>query len=139
MPANLLLIYLGTTLLNMAINLGAQAAVMQLPLSATLAVPLSMLAGTLAGPPFKYVLEKRFVFNYKSESLAHDGQLFASFMLTAGPATLVFWGVEWAFHVMYGSDAMRYLGGAIGLSLGAVLKYHLDRRFVFIDRVAKST
>jgi len=29
---------------------------------------------------------------------------------------------------------MRYLGGAIGLTLGYVIKYRLDKRFVFVTR-----
>jgi hypothetical protein len=28
---------------------------------------------------------------------------------------------------------MRYLGGVIGLAIGYLTKYHLDKRFVFIN------
>ena len=29
---------------------------------------------------------------------------------------------------------MLYLGGAVGLAIGYVLKYQLDKRFVFVTR-----
>jgi hypothetical protein len=31
---------------------------------------------------------------------------------------------------------MRYLGGAVGLTLGSYIKYHLDKRFVFKQELA---
>ena len=45
--------------------------------------------------------------------------------------TFVFWGVEFAFQYVFGTDGMRYLGGAIGLTIGSIIKYKLDKRFVF--------
>lgn len=95
------------------------------------AIALSVLAGTAAGLPVKYALEKRFVFLFKAHDLAHDTRLFMLYGFMGVFTTAVFWGVEYAFHVLFGSDAMRYLGGAIGLTLGSWMKYHLDKRFVF--------
>ena len=40
--------------------------------------------------------------------------------------------VEYAFHWLFGVDAMRYAGGALGLALGYLVKFRLDRRFVFV-------
>ena len=31
--------------------------------------------------------------------------------------TLLFWGTEYAFHLIYNTDEMRYVGGIIGLAL----------------------
>ncbi len=45
--------------------------------------------------------------------------------------TLIFWGFEMAFHLAFGTDGMRYLGGVIALLSGYVIKYRLDKRFVF--------
>ena len=45
--------------------------------------------------------------------------------------TVVFWGTEAVFHFLFDSDAMRYVGGAIGLSIGYLIKYQLDARYVF--------
>ena len=46
------------------------------------AIEVSILAGTAAGLPLRYVLEKRYIFAFKSNNIAHDGRLFVlySFM-----------------------------------------------------------
>ena len=47
--------------------------------------------------------------------------------------TVIFWGAETAFWLIWRTDAMRELGAVIGLGIGYVVKYHLDRRYVFTD------
>ena len=41
-----------------------------------------------------------------------------------------FWGAETAF-ALADVEAMRYFGAIVGLSIGYVLKFQFDRRFVF--------
>jgi len=50
--------------------------------------------------------------------------------------TLIFWGFEFSFHYFFETKEMRYLGGVIGLAIGYLTKYHLDKRFVFRKEVA---
>ena len=52
--------------------------------------------------------------------------------------TAIFWGTEYAFHLIFTTDAMRYIGGVLGLTIGYYIKYQLDKRFVFIDRSEKA-
>ena len=115
------------------VNIASQALVIWL-YDGPYAVPLSILVGTAAGLPVKYVLEKRHIFSFAADNLAHDGRMFALYSFMGIFTTALFWGVEWAFHAAFGTPAMRYLGGAIGLSLGYAIKYHLDKRFVFVKR-----
>lgn len=96
----------------------------------------AMLAGTALGLPVKYLLDKRYIFNFSARNLAHDGQLFTLYTLTGLFTTALFWGTEMLFHRLFGRDGMRYLGGVLGLSLGYLLKYQLDKRHVFEQRVA---
>jgi len=98
------------------------------------AAPLSILIGAAAGLPIKYVLEKRHIFNFKSDNLTHDGSMFMLYSVMGVATTVLFWGIEYAFHLVFGMDTMRYLGGVIGLTLGYFIKYHLDKRFVFVTR-----
>lgn len=98
------------------------------------AIELSVLAGTAAGLPVKYLLEKRHIFEFEAESLKHDGQMFFLYSFLGVFTTAIFWGTELAFQWFFGTDLMRYVGGAIGLTMGYVIKYHLDKRFVFVDR-----
>lgn len=111
-------------------NISTQAVSMWI-YSGAYAVELSVLAGTATGFPIKYVLEKKHVFDFKAESLGHDTRLFILYGFLGVFTTAIFWTIEFAFHYIYRTDAMRYFGGAIGLILGSYIKYHLDKRFVF--------
>jgi len=133
--ARIAVLYAVFAALATAVNIGGQALVICLYHGAY-AVPLSILFGTAAGLPVKYVLEKRHIFSFESDNLAHDGKMFALYSLMGVFTTALFWGIEYAFHHTFGTDAMRYLGGVIGLTLGYTIKYHLDKRFVFVTRSA---
>ncbi|WP_298931429.1 GtrA family protein [uncultured Ramlibacter sp.] len=114
-----------------AVNIACQALVIAL-YQGPHAIVLSVLVGTASGLPIKYSLEKKHVFGFRADSLRHDGRLFMVYTFFGAFTTLVFWGTEYAFHAAFGTDGMRYLGGAMGLLLGYVIRYHLDKRFVFV-------
>lgn len=97
-------------------------------------VEISILVGTAAGLPLRYVLEKRFIFAFTSKNLAHDGKLFVFYSAMGLITTLIFWGTEYAFHLIYDTDIMRYLGGIFGLAVGFYVKYQLDKKYVFVNR-----
>ena len=128
--ARLAVLYAVFALIAIAVNIGCQAVVIWI-YKGTYAVPLSVLIGTAAGLPVKYVLEKRHIFDFKSKNLPHDGRVFMLYTFMGVFTTALFWGIEWGFHVAFQTDAMRYIGGAIGLTVGNVIKYHLDKRYVF--------
>jgi putative flippase GtrA len=96
-------------------------------------IEISILVGTAVGLPLRYWLEKRFIFAFQSHGVKHDGQLFMFYSFMGVFTTAIFWGVEYAFHLAFGTDFMRYLGGAIGLSIGFFVKYQLDKKFVFVN------
>lgn len=102
------------------------------------AIELSILLGTASGLPLRYVLEKRYIFAFQSENIQHDGRLFVLYAFMGIFTTGIFWGVEYLFHMVFETDFMRYLGGAIGLALGFYVKYQLDKRFVFIKPSTES-
>jgi len=131
--AHIALLYAVFSAIATVANLGTQAIVIWLYEDAY-AVEISILVGTATGLPIKYVLEKRHIFEFTADNLAHDGKLFFLYSFMGIFTTALFWGIEYAFHWMFGTDAMRYLGGAIGLTLGYVIKYRLDKRYVFVTR-----
>lgn len=112
-------------------NLSAQIASVRL-YGGPYAVPLSILIGTAVGLPLKYVLDKRYIFRFSSRDIRHDARLFVLYTQMAVLTTFVFWGTEYLFDWVFESDAMRYLGGAIGLAVGYYVKYRLDKRHVFV-------
>jgi len=113
-----------------ATNIGAQAGFL-LVYSDAYAIALSIMVGTGIGLIVKYALDKRYIFRFKAENAAHDSKVFMLYASTGIITTAVFWGFEWSFHTLFGTDQMRYLGGVIGLAIGYVSKYALDKRFVF--------
>ena len=94
-------------------------------------VEISVFIGTAMGFPIKYALEKKHVFYFKADNLAHDTRLFILYGFLGVFTTAIFWGIEFSFQRLFETDIMRYLGGAIGLTIGSFIKYHLDKRFVF--------
>ena len=119
-------------LIAIAVNIGCQAMVIWV-YKGPFAVQLSVLVGTAAGLPVKYVLEKRHIFGFESKNLAHDGRVFMLYTFMGVFTTALFWGIEYGFHVAFQTDAMRYVGGAVGLTIGNIIKYHLDKRYVFLQ------
>jgi len=100
-------------------------------------VEVSILVGTAAGLPLRYFLEKHYIFNFTSQNLAHDGKLFVFYSAMGVITTLIFWGTEYAFHLIYDTDFMRYVGGVIGLAVGFYVKYQLDKKYVFMNRISE--
>lgn len=96
-------------------------------------VELSIFVGTVIGLPLRYFLEKKYIFEFTSQNLVHDGKLFVFYSVMSAITTLIFWGTEYAFHLIYDTDLMRYLGGIIGLSIGFYVKYQLDKKYVFVN------
>jgi len=79
----------------------------------------------------KYVLDKRYIFRFRARDMAHDTRTFALYAAMGVITTVIFWGFEFGFHHVFQSKEMRYLGGVIGLAIGYLAKYHLDKRYVF--------
>lgn len=113
-----------------ATNIGAQASFL-LIYAGAYAIALSIMVGTGIGLIVKYVLDKRYIFSFKAENAAHDRKIFILYASTGVLTTAVFWGFELSFQSLFGTDQMRYIGGVIGLAIGYVTKYELDKRFVF--------
>ena len=114
----------------MAVNILAQELSLAV-YSAGYALYVSILAGTFAGLVVKYVLDKRYIFNYRTVSFAENSMTFILYSAMGVGTTFIFWGFELAFDYFFDSKFMRYTGAVIGLSIGYFIKYHLDKRFVF--------
>jgi len=134
--ATLVTSYLAFALAATAVNLGSQMLSIAC-YKGQYAVPISMIVGTGAGLLLKYILDKRYIFKAETKNLAHDGKLFVLYSAMGLITTAIFWFVEYAFHLTFASDGMRYLGGALGLAAGYLLKYQLDKRYVFQKAAAQ--
>ncbi|MDK3018596.1 GtrA family protein [Pseudodonghicola flavimaris] len=126
--STLILRYAGFALVAMLANLGAQRLV--LGLQGGWLLP-AMVAGTGSGLVVKYLLDKRWIFYDDLRPAREEGRRFTLYTATGIGTTLIFWGSETAFWLIWQTQPMREIGALIGLSIGYVTKYRLDRRFVF--------
>ena len=94
----------------------------------------SMFAGTLTGLIAKYLLDKKFIFEFKPISQKQDLTTFFFYSLMGMITTLLFWITEYTFDMWFECKAMRYVGAVVGLSIGYITKYHLDKKYVFVER-----
>lgn len=117
-------------LIATATNIGAQDMVVRLYRDGV-GIFVSIIVGTAVGLVVKYVLDKRYIFRFYARNAIHDTQVFILYSLMGLITTGVFWGFELAFHLAFETKSMRYLGGVIGLAIGYLAKYHLDKRYVF--------
>jgi putative flippase GtrA len=131
----LALIYSLLALVATAANIGAQDIVTRLYVG-PFALTLAMVAGTGTGLVVKYALDKKYIFSFRAQGVLHDGRTFALYTATGVFTTLIFWGFEFGFELAFRDRVMRYAGAVIGLAIGYVIKYRLDRRFVFRRELA---
>jgi len=120
-------------------NLGLQRVVLRLgesvPVHPTLVFMAAVFAGTLVGLVIKYALDKRWIFFDRGTGLKQHGTKFGLYTAMGLVTTTIFWGAESLFWFVWHTQAMRELGAVLGLAVGYVVKYRLDRRFVFTDAV----
>ena len=114
-------------------NLATQRAIL-LSGSTALHLAAAMAGGTAIGLLIKYALDRRFIFGDRGTGWRHHGQRFGRYTATGLATTALFWATEAGFWLIWQTDAMRELGAVAGLTLGYMLKYRLDRRFVFARR-----
>ena len=90
--------------------------------------------GTLAGLVTKYILDKKFIFQHVSKDKRDNAKKFALYSFLGVFTTVIFWVTEIAFFIIFENPNAKYLGAIIGLSVGYVIKYFLDKKYVFIHK-----
>jgi putative flippase GtrA len=130
--ASLILRYAGFAVIAVAANLAAQRAVLwgADPVTAP-RFAAALAVGTLVGLVVKYLLDKRWIFFDRTSGARAQGAQFALYALMGVVTTAIFWVTETAFWLIWGNDLAREAGAILGLSVGYITKYALDRRFVF--------
>jgi len=98
-----------------------------------LSLYIAMFTGTLAGLVLKYILDKKYIFFHTPKSKKDDGKKFILYSLMGVFTTFIFWGFEIGFDYIYENENAKYYGAILGLAIGYVVKYFLDKKFVFKD------
>lgn len=128
--ATLALRYVAFAMVATAGNLAAQRAVMHFADGGP-AYYEALLAGSLVGLVIKYMLDKRWIFADSARGLSAHGRRFSLYTLMGVGTTAIFWTAETLFWLSWHTQAARETGAILGTSVGYVIKYRLDRRFVF--------
>lgn len=92
---------------------------------------VAILFGTCAGLLFKYYLDQRWIFYEIRKGLKQQSKNFIIYTSFSVLTTLIFWGSEAFFWFVYETEYMREIGAILGLTLGYIIKYQLDKNFVF--------
>ncbi|MCK4493424.1 MAG: GtrA family protein [Methylococcales bacterium] len=96
-----------------------------------LSLYVAIFMGTLAGLFSKYILDKKYIFYHKPKGKVDDLKKFIRYLIMGGFTTLLFWGTEIGFDEYFTHEQAKYLGAVVGLSLGYLIKYFLDKKYVF--------
>lgn len=99
---------------------------------------LAIASGTGAGLIVKYLLDKTWIFGDLCSGLAAHRTKFSLYSAMGIITTILFWCTEATFWIIWQTEMMRDLGALIGLSIGYVVKYQLDKRYVFTDSKARA-
>lgn len=102
-----------------------------------LALGVAMIVGTACGLISKYVLDKHWIFHDGASRAVDHASQFSMYSATGIVTTAIFWATEYAFDAMRPDGRFRYLGAVIGLTIGYIIKYRLDRRFTFTQGLAR--
>ncbi|CAA6802134.1 MAG: Unknown protein [uncultured Campylobacterales bacterium] len=93
--------------------------------SGCLSLYIAIFWGTLFGLIVKYILDKNFIFYDTSKK---HSKKFALYSIMGILTTAIFCGTEIAFDHLFD---LKYTGAVVGLSIGYIIKYFLDKKYVF--------
>lgn len=112
------------------VNLGTQALSLGV-YDGAFGLLAAMVLGTGTGLVTKYLLDKRFIFYDQDGGLRAHSVKFTLYATMGVATTALFWATELTFVALGDDPRLKYIGAALGLTLGYIAKYRLDRRFVF--------
>ena len=126
--------YILFAVLATLVNLGTQE--MTIRIAPVAPLTSSIIMGTAAGFILKYVLDKKWVFDDDYGGHRQEFQKIALYGVFSVLTTLVFWGSEVAFWMIWQTDLAKYTGAVLGLAIGYAAKFILDRTYVFREKQA---
>jgi len=127
-------LYVFFAVFSPAINILAQMVAIHL-YKGLFAVGFSIFVAAAAGLPLRRLLEKRYISNFVSDGLAHDGGLILISSFMGVFTTGVFWILGFSVHLVSANYSMRYFGGFVDLASGYCVKYRLNKESVFAANV----
>lgn len=125
--------YAAFAMVAIAINLLSQNAVVVWLGQYWFGIYVAIAFGNASGLVFKFIADKYWVFEDVDPSLVANSKKFAMYAFFGVFTTLVFWAVELAFHYLFNSILITNIGAVVGLCIGYVIKYNLDKHITFSE------
>ena len=126
---NKLFKYILFCLIATLVNLGTQRIIIGFILVGNYLVAL--IFGTVLGLFTKYFLDKFYIFDNHDITIKGNSRMFTFYSFNGIFTTSIFWVTESLFYYVYKTTFARELGALIGLSIGYIIKYQLDKKYVF--------
>ena len=98
-----------------------------------LSLYIAMFLGTFFALLAKYILDKKYIFFYKTTTKKENAQKFLIYSSLGIITTIIFLAFEIGFDTYFNNENAKYIGAIIGLTIGYISKYFLDKKFVFKD------
>lgn len=98
----------------------------------TYGLGLKVLCATIVAFLFKFLIDKRFIFQNKKDGITKNISQLLVYGFFAIFTTLIFWGTVFIFKLFLEKIIWEIVGSLIGLSVGYTLKFFLDKKFVFV-------
>ena len=92
---------------------------------------IAIISGTLVGLVVKFFLDKNYIFFDNNNNSSNLKKKFGLYTLMGTFSTMIFWGTESIFWIIWRNENMREIGAVLGLTIGYIIKYRLDKRYVF--------
>lgn len=97
----------------------------------TIAIFIKTGIATIGAFLFKFAVDKWLLFKDHNPDIKNTMRQIVIYGMFAVFTTLIFWGFEFGFKLLFHFRFSEYAGGVIGLVLGYTLKFIFDSRFVF--------
>lgn len=123
--------FAGFAALAIVLNLCSQNSVLLVLGDFWFGIYVAIAFGNAAGLFFKYVADKYWVFEDADATIVGNSKKFAIYAVLGVFTTVVFWVVELLFHYLFGTVFMTNVGAVLGLCIGYVIKYNLDKHITF--------
>ena len=99
---------------------------------------VAMFVGVIAGLMTKYFLDKKWIFYYSPKDNKDDVKKFILYSVMGVLTTFIFCVTEMAFYYLFSHPNAKYMGIVIGLMIGYIIKYNLDKKYIFNHRTSKN-
>lgn len=119
--------------ISIVLNVASQIVTVAILPRHEIVILFSIGVGTTVGLVTKYLLDKFVIYKQSVGSNEREFKKALIYTASGGGTTLLFWIIEYGFHLATHSDFWRYFGAVLGLTIGYTIKFFVDRILVFQD------